>query len=122
MERFGGILFALVLVTAVAWLVLHFAAPRIAQDLQYPLTAITAGLPAVATASYGIRVILDFEGIAERAQQMASGLEDQLARWDSGPKTAAALQRFARHTAEVMLGDVAAWRLLAEGRRLTIPG
>jgi hypothetical protein len=121
-ERFGEVLFGIVLLAAVGWLWLHFAAPRLAHDLQFPLTAVTAGLPAIATASYGIRVILDFEGIAARALRMSSGFEDQLARWRAGPKTAAALQDFARRAADIMLSDVAAWRLLAEGRRLTIPG
>jgi len=121
-ERFGEVLFAVVLVAAIGWLALFLAAPETAHALRYVLTAVTAGLPAIATASYGIRVILDFEGIAERARRMASGLEEQLARWEAGPKTAAALQDFARRTADIMLGDVAAWRLLAEGRRLTIPG
>ncbi|WP_336980489.1 DUF4231 domain-containing protein [Altererythrobacter fulvus] len=121
-ERFGEVLFAAVLASSVGWLILYFTAEHIATDLKYVLTTITAGLPAVATASYGIRVILDFEGIAGRAHQISLGLNALLKHWEASPQTSASLQEFARRAADIMLSDVAAWRLLAEGRRLTIPG
>lgn len=121
-EKFGEVLFAIVLLSSIGWLGLYFFDEHLAHELKYPLTAITAGLPAVATASYGIRVILDFEGIASRAKNISVGLNSLLAHWEAGPKSAAALQEFARRAADIMLSDVAAWRLLAEGRRLTIPG
>ena len=121
-ERFGEVLFALVLASSIGWLFLYFLFEETATELKYVLTTITAGLPAIATASYGIRVILDFEGVAGRAKQISIGLNALLAHWQQGPKTSAALQEFARRAADIMLSDVAAWRLLAEGRRLTIPG
>ena len=121
-EKFGEVLFAIVLLSSIGWLGLYFFDEHLAHALKYPLTAITAGLPAVATASYGIRIILDFEGVAGRAKNISVGLNALLAHWEAGPKTAAALQEFARRAADIMLSDVAAWRLLAEGRRLTIPG
>lgn len=40
--------------------------------MKYGLTAVGAALPAVATPSYGIRIILDFEGVGERSHRMAS--------------------------------------------------
>ncbi len=121
-ERIGEMLFVTVLAAAISWLVLRVIEPHAAHDLKYALTAVTAGLPALATASYGIRVILDFAGIAERSRRMAAALRASLAAWNQTPPSAAALQEFTRRAADVMLGDVAAWRLLAEGRRLTIPG
>lgn len=121
-ERFGEVLFAAVLASSVGWLILYFTAEEIAANLKYVLTTVTAGLPAIATASYGIRIILDFEGVAGRAHQISIGLNALLARWETGPKNSANLQEFARRAADIMLSDVAAWRLLAEGRRLTIPG
>lgn len=121
-ERFGEALFLAVLVAALGWLGLNLARPDVAYDLRYVLTAITAGLPALATASYGIRIILDFEGIAERSQAIASGLNRLIDGWQAAPHNATTLQDFARRAADIMLGDVAAWRLLAESRRLTIPG
>lgn len=121
-ERFGEVLFAIVLLGSCAWLAMYFLAHELAVDLKYVLTTVTAGLPAVATASYGVRIILDFEGISGRAKQISIGLNGLLARWEAGPKDSAALQEFARRAADIMLSDVAAWRLLAEGRRLSIPG
>ena len=45
-----------------------------------------------------------------------------MVKWAAETPSAARLQQFARNAADIMLGDVAAWRLLTEGRRLTIPG
>jgi hypothetical protein len=53
---------------------------------------------------------------------MSVALDSNIEQWEAGEKNAASLQQFARRSTDVMLGDVAAWRLLAEGRRLTIPG
>ena len=121
-ERFGETLFVLVLAAAIGWLILRLVNPHAAHELTYTLTAITAGLPAVATASYGIGVILDFEGIADRSGRMAAALRASLAGWDPTRANVAELQGVARQAADIMLGDVAAWRLLAQGRRLKIPG
>lgn len=121
-ERFGEFLFLMVLLAASGWLLLRLAMPDLAAEMKYGLTAITAGLPAIATASYGIRVILDFEGVANRSRQKADRLTGMIKEWESAPRNAAALQRFAHRAADIMLGDIATWRLLTEGRRLTIPG
>ncbi|HSG35277.1 MAG TPA: hypothetical protein VLA37_12140 [Sphingomonadaceae bacterium] len=121
-ERFGEVLFAIVILAAGGWLITYFLDHELGTDLKYALTTITAGLPAIATASYGIRIILDFEGVANRAHKIAHGLNAILKEWEAGPHTTITLQDMARRAADIMLGDVAAWRLLAEGRRLTIPG
>jgi hypothetical protein len=121
-ERFGEVLFAFVLAAAMIWLALYVMERELAHDLRYILTAITAGLPAIATASYGIRIILDFEGNSNRAKHISLGLNGLMANWETSPQNSAALQDFAQRAANIMLGDVAAWRMLAEGRRLTIPG
>jgi hypothetical protein len=120
--HFGEALFLTVLAAAIGWLTLRVIDPGAAGRLTNLLTAITAGFPAVATASYGIRLILDFEGVGTRAGRMAGALRALLAEWEGTSASAASLQDFARRAADIMLGDVAAWRLLAEGRRLAIPG
>ena len=121
-ERFGQVLFVLVLAAAVGWLVIDVVDEPAANHLRFVVTAITAGFPAVATASYGIRVILDFEGVAQRTGRIGLGLDVLLGKWAGEVSSAARLQEFARDAADIMLGDIAAWRLLTEGRRLTIPG
>lgn len=121
-ELFGEVLFSIVLIACVGWLALYLATPDLATRLKYPLTALTAGLPAIATGSYGIRVIIDFEGISERSQRIADRLSALLARVEGPELDAEGVQAFARAASATMIADVAAWRLLAEGRRLTIPG
>ena len=120
--RLGELLFGIVLAASVAWLVLAAFRPDQAEWTKYLLTALTAGLPAIASATYGVRLILDFEGSAERSRRMAADLRSLVAAWRSGPATASSLQALAQGAADVMLGDVAAWRLLAEARRLAVPG
>jgi hypothetical protein len=121
-EKFGEVLFIAVLGLAVGWLILWLANPYAAKSLKYWLTAFTAGLPALATASYGIRIILDFEGIAGRAHRLGQTLHEALNQWRATEPSAAGLQAFANQSAYTMLIDVNAWRLLAEGRKLAVPG
>lgn len=120
--RFGEVLFAAVLILLVVWLALWFSEPHLAQASKYWLTALTAGLPAIASASYGIRIILDFEGAAQRASHLSDALRAALANWSRSSRDAASLQMVAVQSSEAMMGDVGSWRLLAEGRRLAVPG
>ena len=91
-------------------------------DVGLTVAALTAGLPALATATYGIRVIGDFAGISRRSERTHHGLSliaESLKQDKPGLRTARARVRAA---ADVMLGDVAGWRLSAESRGLAIPG
>ena len=82
----------------------------------------TAGLPALATATYGIRVIGDFEGIAKRSQRTHAALSKSIASLERDHFDLDLLRARARAAADVMLGDVAKWRLAAESRPLAVPG
>lgn len=109
----------------------------------------SAALPALATATYGIRVIGDFEGIHQRGErtyrqlrQLAAAVKRDagiaLDEDDIDPKEEAAalpeipvhqdpidfslLRARARTAADALLGDVSSWRLSAESRGLAIPG
>jgi hypothetical protein len=84
--------------------------------------AATAGLPALATATYGIRVIGDFEGIARRSQRTHAVLSRLIASIERDPLDLELLRARARAAADAMLGDVSSWRLAAESRPLAIPG
>jgi hypothetical protein len=93
-----------------------------AEDIGLTVAALTAGLPALATATYGIRVIGDFAGISRRSERTHHGLSRQAkALKDAAPNLRVARVRV-RAAADVMLGDVAGWRLSAESRGLAIPG
>jgi hypothetical protein len=85
------------------------------------LVAMSAGFPAIAAASYGIRVIGEFDGAAARSERMHA----QLTVLIDGLKHAndpESLREVCHRAAEVMLGDVASWRLVVESRELEMPG
>lgn len=83
---------------------------------------LSVALPALATASYGVRVIGDFEGIFHRAGRTSHQLEQLAIAINQDPTELAMLRARARTAADIMLGDVASWRLSAESRGLAIPG
>jgi hypothetical protein len=84
--------------------------------------ALSAFLPVLATATYGIRVIGDFEGAARRSERAHESLSQQIAALRQDPENLELLRRRARAAGEIMLGDVASWRLAVESRGLAIPG
>jgi glycosyltransferase involved in cell wall biosynthesis len=121
LERFGLILFGATMLTAALFLCLR---PLIAlTDTEaVSVTVLSAGLPALATATYGIRVIGDFEGIARRSERTHQDLKNLIEAVKQDPLILDRLRMRARRAAEAMLGDVASWRMAAESRRLNIPG
>jgi hypothetical protein len=84
--------------------------------------ALSAILPTFATATYGIRVIGDFEGIAKRSERTFESLDAHIAALRHDPPDLDILRRRARAAGDAMLGDLASWRLAAESRGLAIPG
>jgi hypothetical protein len=83
---------------------------------------LSAALPALATATYGIRVIGDFEGISQRGERTYRQLDQLVAAIQQDPADFTLLRARARTAADAMLGDVSSWRLSAESRGLAIPG
>jgi len=107
-----------------AWVSEHLL--RVREPGEQIITALTAGLPALATATYGIRIIGDFEGAAHRTGRTYSTLEHLIERIKMDEKDGKAdlmvLRARANAAAKTMLGDVQSWRLGAESRGLAIPG
>jgi len=83
---------------------------------------LSAALPALATASYGIRIIGDFDGISQRAERTRRQLDQLIAAIQQDPPDFPLMRARARSAADAMLGDVASWRLSAESRGLAVPG
>ena len=83
---------------------------------------LSAALPAMATATYGIRVIGDFEGIRRRGERTHGALDLLIRTIKQDPPDFSLLRARARSAADAMLGDVSSWRLSAESRGLAIPG
>ncbi len=83
---------------------------------------LSAVLPTFATATYGIRVIGDFEGIARRSERSHESLKNYIAALRQDPPDLDVLRRRVRAAGEAMLGDLSSWRLAADSRELSIPG
>jgi hypothetical protein len=83
---------------------------------------LSVALPALATASYGVRMIGDLEGIARRSERTHTKLDQIIKAIEQDSDDISLLRARARAAADAMLGDVSSWRLSAESRRLAIPG
>jgi len=125
LEWTGLVLFSATLLIAVAHVSGHGLIEFLFQ--KYPrhelfLIMLSAILPTLATASYGIRIIGDFEGIAKRSERTAQGHLHVIEALLRDPSDLALFRARAQNIADAMLGDVASWRLSAESRGLAIPG
>ncbi|WP_114227580.1 MULTISPECIES: DUF4231 domain-containing protein [Sphingomonas] len=93
--------------------------PPLLQRIGAWSTVLSAGLPALGTAIFGIRVQGDFGSLASRARNTA----DQLERIVTDLKLATTLPRTADLTeqaARVMLADLGEWRLVNELHELSL--
>ena len=125
LELFGLTLFATTAAVALDHAtgehVLHAILPH-GVDAGILGTALGAALPALAVASYGVRVIGDIEGIARRSKRTYEALEELHRAVEAEPSELLLLRARTRATVDVMLGDVASWRLSVESRPLALPG
>lgn len=128
LHRFGGLLFAItalvcvcVLCIELTWTVfLH--EPGVEHALPLGVTVVSASLPAIGAAVYGIRMQGDFAGAAERNAALATQLtalrrvaQDEEPGFDS-------LRRLVRRTAELLTADVSQWSRAIRARPLSLPG
>jgi len=128
LERSGGWLFAGTLFVAIIYLafvgICWFVEAEVPQPadeyIKHFVAAVSAALPAIATACYGIRVTGDFEGIALRSERTHAALDKLIAQIKRDPPDLNILRTRARAAADAMLGDVSSWRLAAESRSLTL--
>jgi hypothetical protein len=86
------------------------------------MIVVSAALPAFASTIYGIRVIGDFEGVAKRSIRMTVQLQALADTIESGSAEFEWLRDRVHKASDVMLGDVANWRLVVESRELEMPG
>lgn len=125
LEYFGlSMLFATVLVAFDHMFRLGLVGWLLGRWLPAPEATIwlSVALPALATASYGIRVIGDFDGAHQRSERTYRKLDELVGAVRQDPADFGLLRARARSAADAMLGDVASWRLSAESRGLAIPG
>ncbi len=131
LERAGLTCFILTIFVALAYLAVKLPdlggggeghGESLADSFGIIVAALTAGLPALATATYGIRVIGDFAGISRRSERTRRGLAALTRQIEGDAPGLHQLRARVRTAADAMLGDVAGWRLSAESRGLAIPG
>lgn len=124
LEHFGLALFGATAALSVLLLIVLWSASILHLTEHEPpwVTVLAVALPVLATATYGIRVIGDFEGIARRSERTEAALERAIKAIANDPVSLDHLRARVQSAAEAMLGDVAGWRIAAEGRSLNIPG
>lgn len=128
LHRLGGALFAItalicagVLGIEIVWtFFLH--EPSVEHALPLGVTVVSASLPAIGAAIYGIRMQGDFAGAAERNAALATQLtllrkiaQDEAPEFDG-------LRRLIRRTAELLTADVSQWVRATRARPLSLPG
>lgn len=126
LHRLGGYLFAATALACALWIVAKLLgveqAAAMPLDLTITVIMLTAVLPAMGAALYGIRMQGDFSGVADRSQVTATRLDTLRRGLDNDPLEFARLQARLRRLSDVMLADVARWRITYQARPLTLPG
>lgn len=125
LHRLGGLLFAATAAACVAWIaakLLGLGANGGMLDLTITVTVLTAVLPAMGAALYGIRMQGDFNGVAERSKVTATRLDALRRGLMDDPLEFYRLQSRLHRLAEVMLADLSHWRTTYQARPLDLPG
>jgi hypothetical protein len=123
LELIGAALFSLTLLALIVFCLIVLVDHPPGARISFAVTGIAAGFPALGTATFGIRVIGDFDGIARRSRRTYEVLQRIIDAVDAeDPPSLTALRARARAASDIMLGDVSSWRLAAESRTLAIPG
>ncbi|MCP4383493.1 MAG: hypothetical protein GY798_19100 [Hyphomicrobiales bacterium] len=119
--RIGQVLFAATFLLGAANLVLALVGLDLPFNWRYAMIGLTAAMPALGSATFGIRLIGDFEGAADRSARVAETLDTIAAALRQDPAQLAVLRARARSLAGAMLGDVSHWRMATETRKLINP-
>jgi hypothetical protein len=82
---------------------------------------LTTALPALGAANFGIRLIGDFEGVADRSDKTGKILADLADALRQDQPSLAVLRSRARAISDVMLGDLSQWLITTKTRKLVEP-
>ena len=122
----GEILFGGTIVACVVWIIARLAHVPMTFGgtigLTEIVTALTAAMPAMGAALYGIGMQGDFAGIAQRSDATVARLERLKRALKDDPLEYARLNARLRRLADIMLTDVAHWRTTYQARPLKLPG
>lgn len=86
------------------------------------VTALTAAMPAVGAAIYGIRMQGDFAGVADRSEATVARLLRLHRALKDDPLDYTRLIARLKRLSEIMLTDVEHWRTTYQAKPLTLPG
>lgn len=120
LHYFGTLLFALTLVGTVLLIAGLFFFPAWVAAHSGAFVWVSAGLPALGTAIWGIRVQGDFSGTAQRSLATASRLEPVVAELEGAvplPRAAALFEAASR----IMVADLDEWRREHQKHELALP-
>lgn len=127
----GTILFATTALVCVALLVFKATSNLVPggmpDDVSHPIavgaTIISAALPAVGAAIYGIRMQGDFAGIAERSEALGHHLAAlRTAMGDDGDSDYDTLLRRTRRATDLLTEELSSWLQTYQARPLSLPG
>lgn len=121
LHMIGLALFSATVIGCLVLIVGLFVTPDWIAEHSKLFVILSAGLPAVGTAIFGIRVQGDFVGTAQRSLSTAARLEEIAGEARAAtdlPRAADLLEEAAR----AMLADLAEWQIAHQQRQLVIPG
>jgi hypothetical protein len=90
-------------------------------DIVSAAALLSAGLPAFGAAIFGIRVQSDFSGLASRSDRAVLQLETLLNALRMDAPNFALLGDRLKRLAQIMVSDLASWRIVYQGRPLVLP-
>ena len=122
----GQFLFGGTIVACSAWIVCKLAGVPMnfggTIGLTEMVTALTAAMPALGAALYGIRMQGDFARVADRSLVTVARLQRLTRALKVDPLDYTRLIARLRRLADIMLADVEHWRTTYQARPLTLPG
>lgn len=126
LHKMGSVLFGGTAVACVLWITakLTGAPMQLAGGIGMTevVTWITAAMPALGAAIYGIRMQGDFVGIAYRSEVTVARLERLLRSLDDENLDYTKLMARLKRLSDIMLSDVEHWRTTYQARPLALPG
>ncbi len=120
LEKASGAIFWVAMLTSIVTILALIFAPEILNPWSNWMTLLSAGLPAVGTAIFGIRFQGDFGGSAQRSTATAAALDEI----DEGLKapniTLSRAADLAEQAARAMFADLSQWQLVNQTHDLSI--
>ena len=120
LHRTGTVLFLLSCLSCIAFIVAYFVAHDWTASHAAAFVALSAGLPAIGTAFFGIRVQGDFAGTAARSEVTADHLAAIAAALRAEPQTLSRTADGVEAAARAMVADLGEWRLSHQQRQLEL--